>query len=181
MKVGKSRHTSNVCLVSTDNEPSQPQLIREQEAGMTEGGRVQQESAAPSVTPSLSGNTSQLAHVLSPGRVLGPWRKQVPKASLFPHQAPRKNTTKPTKQQDRYDFSEDVIHGQKECVNERKEVQGGERLKEGSVAECFVSVTIFLLKPETFQINQTSVTFLTRSSCSKAVHVSYMIYICHTV
>lgn len=28
-----------------------------------------------------------------------------------------------------------MAHGQKECVNERKEVQGGDRLKEGSVAE----------------------------------------------
>lgn len=57
---------------------------------MTEGGRVQQESAA---TP---GSTSGLAHVLLAGRVdygLSPRRKQVPSASLFPHQQPRKNKT----------------------------------------------------------------------------------------
>lgn len=28
-----------------------------------------------------------------------------------------------------------MIHGEKKCINHRKEVQGGERLKEGSVAQ----------------------------------------------
>lgn len=57
----------------------------------------------------------------------------MPSASLFPQKQPKENQKSEKRwRRDRFDRAEDVMYEPSECVNERKEVQGGE---EGSVAE----------------------------------------------
>lgn len=67
--------------------------------GVTEGGRVQQESAAPpQLTPSPPGSASKPhTRVVSwqcEYTAVGTWRKQVPSASLFPQKCQENNKTK---------------------------------------------------------------------------------------
>lgn len=108
---------------------------------MTEGERVQQESAADAeqMTPSPPGSTSKShTRVVSwqcgaPG--CGTQRKQVPSASLFPQKCQEK--------QNLQNGGKGLIHGSIKCINGRKEVQGGERQKEGNLMEKLIRKRLF--------------------------------------
>lgn len=77
-------------LCSADNKLRQPQLIREREVGMTEGGRVQRGSEAPSTLRKHQRADTHAGGWQCVHYVWGSCRKQVPLASLCPHQHPEK-------------------------------------------------------------------------------------------
>lgn len=75
MKVGKSPQASNVCLLSWTMSPaSHNSSGSRKRGGMTEGGRVQQESAGPSTL----GPLTLRKHRRAPTRVAGRYQCEYP-------------------------------------------------------------------------------------------------------
>lgn len=135
--LGKSRQTSSVCWPRADNKLNKPKLIRDQEAGMTEGERVQWQSAAPTVTPlAFRKHPRALTRVVGwwcdcKGR--GPWRKQVslPSLSQLQEKTHHNPLLKKTVERVRRKRKSDSFTLTK---RKRKEIQGGEKLKGLSVS-----------------------------------------------
>ncbi|CAJ1086217.1 Hypothetical predicted protein [Xyrichtys novacula] len=125
-----------VCRARTIRPASHNSSGCRKPGGVDDRGRVQQESAAPPTVNLLTSRKHRRACTRVVSLFCGEYPASGRQEEAGAHDfivstKVAKNKTKTRE----WKNEEDVIHGETERGNEGKEVQGGERLKEGSVAE----------------------------------------------